>query len=384
MLVTANVLALQAADLFGEDAGGFSVFVNAIGVLVLTAAGVGAAIRWQVPDNRIGSILIVGALTIMSIFVAWPLTVVLSDATGLAGLIAGLAAWWGNVILVPGLFLLFPMLTILFPDGHLPGHGWRGPFAAIVAVLAAGVVLQSIAPWTLSYQQPIPNPLAVPGIPTWLSAAGGGLAALALFAGLALGLAGLIVRFRRSTGVERAQIKWLVAAIALMAVVFPISFATDVGPDDLIDVASVLVGTLMPLAIGVAILRYRLYDIDRLVSRTVSWAIVTGVLVAIFGGLVIGLQAVLTDVTQGETLAVAASTLIAFALFQPLRRRVQRTVDRRFDRARYDGRHTVEAFAREIQNDVDLPRLRDTLTTTARDAVHPAMAAVWLRRADES
>ena len=110
----------------------------------------------------------------------------------------------------------------------------------------------------------------------------------------------------------------------------------------------------MPIVIGIAILRYRLYEIDRIISRTIGWAIVTGLLVAVFAGLVVALQAVLAPVTKENTLAVAASTLVAFALFQPLRRRVQRAVDRRFDRARYDGQRTVGAFAERLRNEVDL------------------------------
>ena len=114
----------------------------------------------------------------------------------------------------------------------------------------------------------------------------------------------------------------------------------------------------MPITIGIAILRYRLYEIDRLISRTIGWALVTGILVAVFALLVVALQAALTPVTDESTLAVAASTLVAFALFQPLRRRVQRAVDRRFDRARYDGQRTTAVFADRVRNEVDLVTLR--------------------------
>ena len=136
---------------------------------------------------------------------------------------------------------------------------------------------------------------------------------------------------------------------------------------------------LMPIAIGIAILRYRLYAIDRLVSRSISWAIVTGLLVAVFAGLVIALQAALAGITQGGTLAVAASTLVAFALFQPLRRRVQATVDRRFDRARYDSQRLVDTFAERLRNEVDLPAIREGMLATAATAVRPEHGAVWLR-----
>jgi hypothetical protein len=293
--------------------------------------------------------------------------------------VLGIVACWANVILVPSLFLLFPGVGLIFPDGHLPGRGWRLPVTLTVALLVVGSVLVTIAPWPLTLEQPVPNPLAVPGIPVSWSAFGGALSAVAIFLGLGLAVAGVVVRSRRAGAVERAQIKWLVAALSLMAIAFPLSFATEVGPDDLIDLASVLVGCLTPIAIGIAILRYRLYDIDRLISRTVSWAFITGGLVAIFASLVIGLQTVLDGVTQGGTVAVAVSTLVAFALFQPLRRRVQRTVDRRFDRARYDSERTAAAFADRLRDDLDLATVGANLTGSVRDSLRPATVGLWLR-----
>ena len=137
--------------------------------------------------------------------------------------------------------------------------------------------------------------------------------------------------------------------------------------------------TLIPIAIGVAILRYRLYDIDRLISRTISWALVTGVLVAAFVGLVIGLTTVLGSLAGGSTFAVAGSTLVVFALFQPLRRRIQVAVDRRFDRARYDARRTADAFAERLRNDVDLASVQGDLLGVVVGSLQPASVAIWTR-----
>lgn len=131
---------------------------------------------------------------------------------------------------------------------------------------------------------------------------------------------------------------------------------------------------------GVAILRYRLYEIDRLISRTIGWAIVTGLLVAVFAGAVVGLQALLAGFTQGQTLAVAASTLVAFALFQPVRRQVQRAVDRRFDRARYDAERTAGAFADRLRDETDIETVTADLTATTRAALAPAGLGIWIRR----
>jgi hypothetical protein len=141
----------------------------------------------------------------------------------------------------------------------------------------------------------------------------------------------------------------------------------------------VFAGALVPVAIGIAILRHHLYDIDRLISRTIGWALVTGLVVALFAGSVVGLQALLATFTQGQTIAVAASTLFAFALFQPVRRRIQAIVDRRFDRSRYDADQTVRAFTGRLRNDIDLASITHEVTWTADAAVRPASAAVWLR-----
>ncbi len=141
--------------------------------------------------------------------------------------------------------------------------------------------------------------------------------------------------------------KWLIAAVALMGLIFPLSYLTEAGA--IVDVVSVLIGCLVPISIGVAVLRYRLYDIDRIVSRSLSWTIATGGLLIAFIGLVIGLQSLLEGLTQGGTLAVAMSTLVTAALFQPVRRRVQHVVDRRFDRAGYDADRTAIAFAHRLR-----------------------------------
>jgi hypothetical protein len=136
---------------------------------------------------------------------------------------------------------------------------------------------------------------------------------------------------------------------------------------------------LVPVSVGIAVTRHRLYEIDRVISRTIGWALVTGLLVAVFGATVVGLQALLSDVTQGQTLAVAASTLIAFALFQPVRRRVQSAVDRRFDRARYDGERTAAAFAERLRNQIDLTSLEADIAETVRAALRPGSTSLWVR-----
>jgi hypothetical protein len=135
----------------------------------------------------------------------------------------------------------------------------------------------------------------------------------------------------------------------------------------------------LPIVIGIAILRYRLYEIDRIVSRTIAYTAVTVILAALFAGVILMLQAVLATFTQGQTVAVAASTLAVFVLFQPLRHRIQRAVDLRFDRARYDAERTIRALGGRLRGDIDLVALRAEILDTAGTAVRPTSAAIWLR-----
>jgi DNA integrity scanning protein DisA with diadenylate cyclase activity len=177
--------------------------------------------------------------------------------------------------------------------------------------------------------------------------------------------------------VERQQLKWLVASVPLAGILFPVSFLSELS--GLVDIASVAAVALIPGAIGLAVLRYRLYEIDRLVSRTLAWALVTGILVTVFALLVVGLQAVLAGLTQGQTLAVAASTLVAFALFQPLRARVQRAVDRRFNRTRVDTQRAIDGFGAHVRESIDLDDLNARLTAAITETVQPSRAGLWIR-----
>jgi hypothetical protein len=205
-----------------------------------------------------------------------------------------------------------------------------------------------------------------------------------------LGATAVGSRFLRARGDTRQQLKWFLGAVALVAVtIVPgiVSTSTSLsatsadgaqefGPLDIFGSASL---ALLPIAIGVAILRYRLYDIDRLISRTVGWALVTVVLLAVFGTGIVAIQGILSGVTNGETLAVAVSTLGAFALFQPVRRRIQAIVDRRFDRARYDASLVIDGLTERLRDPLELAALGTEIMRVATETVRPASAAIWLR-----
>ena len=285
----------------------------------------------------------------------------------------------------------FVALATLFPTGRFSAGrvGLAGRIAVAIP-LGFSAVLAFAPSWQMTFTDGstarVLLPFAVmPDWPGWPVL--DNLVYIGVLAALVIAVGTLIVRFRRTRGPEREQYKWLLAALAatLAAVIF--AFAVIV----LVDAngtwmwwPAVLAYPTIPAAIGIAIRRYHLYDIDRIVSRSVSYLAVTGLLAAVFGGLVVALQALLSGITQGGTLAVAASTLAAFALFQPLRRRVQLVVDRRFDRARVDAQTTVDAFAEHLRDELDLATLHDSLVATTGAAMRPTSTSLWLRNVSTS
>ena len=192
---------------------------------------------------------------------------------------------------------------------------------------------------------------------------------------------GLVVRFRRSRGVEREQLKWLTytAAIAFGLQLIG-SFSPPGTLASLSEAMSVVVIGLLPVAIGIAVTRYRLYDIDVLIRRTLIYAAVTAVLAATYIGAVAVSQAIVAPFTAGSGVAVAISTLAVVALFQPVRTRIQSAVDRRFYRSKYDAEHTLDAFATRLREQIDLGALERELLAAVDEALQPDRASVWLRK----
>ncbi len=289
-----------------------------------------------------------------------------------------------NLLFDPAIMLLLPAVALVFPTGTLPSPRWRAPvavLAVLVAVRSSAVILR---PGPMSDDGPV-NPLTpwLTMVPQWvvdLLALLDTIGSLSILIGAALGVAALMVRARRSRGVERQQLKWLLVAMVPAAVLLPLSLQPDISAAvPLISTLSVATLALAPLAVAVAVLRYRLYDIDRILSRTIGWALVTVILAVVFVGVVIGLQALLAPVTDENTLAVAASTLLAAALFQPLRMRVQRSVDRRFNRARVNAQLASDSFGVQLRDEVDLATLQRQLVSVARASVQPNDAGLWLR-----
>jgi hypothetical protein len=347
--------------------------------VVVIYAAVGVVVARRQPRNPIGWIL----LTFIIVFV-------FSSAVGSYAALYyrfghhGLPFAAAAVILQPSwapALLLFPLVILLFPDGRLASRRWRWVLTAYVvlgAIVTVGLFSPAVA--------------AVAGHDVSLDAFGdvitkghtGGALAAAEVLGLgliaAIWLSFLIhqgLSWRRATGERRQQLKWLASSAAVTLLVLAASLgvsSTSVSGE----VLGIGLG-VMPAGIGVAILKYRLYDIDRIISRTLAYAIVTGLLVGLYAGLVLLATHVLSI---SSPVGVAASTLVAAALFNPLRRRVQHVVDRRFNRVRYDADEAVAAFAARLKDAVDLDSVRDDLAAVVQQTLEPAQLSVWVSRPD--
>jgi len=280
----------------------------------------------------------------------------------------------------PGIVLL-GLLVLLFPDGRLPSSRWRwlvATYAAVGALWMAGTVVLTVRALADHRTQVDSggNLLLLSGhdpAAGWWNVLQNLFFPLLIACWLA-SIASQALSFRRSSGERRQQLKWLLAGSAATLVAVGLAALLRNVPW-LSDVIGVIGFLALPVSIGVAVLRYRLFDIDRIVSRTLAYAIVTGLLVGVYAGLVL----LTTEVFGFHTpVAVAASTLAAAALFTPVRRRVQRLVDRRFNRARYDAETTVAAFADRLKDAVNLDAARDDLATTVHQALEPAHLSVWV------
>ena len=347
----------------------------------LTWTAIGSLLVVRRPENVIGWLMIpvgVGyALSQLTVAATFSFVAIGSPDSDRLAQIAG----WTTVLLQLVTILHFA-IGFLFPTGRPQSPHWAIFMRVFWVFSLTFVALSLIQPGPLQLIPALENPFGFgpdlrdgrPIAPILI------LGTVVIVAALMISM---VTRYRSANHVERQQQRWFVLALAVSA----IGLATaawegtlSAEPADSFGLTLyVFVGALVPLAIGVAILRYRLYDLDRLISRTVSWSVVTACLVAIFAFLVVGLQAVLDGITQGETVAVALSTIVAAALFQPARRRVQQAVDRRFDRGRYDADRTVAAFAERLRNEVDLSRVAGDVLGVVDIALHPTSRALWLR-----
>jgi hypothetical protein len=300
---------------------------------------------------------------------------------------AGISDW----IWVPAIGLLGTYVLLLFPDGRLPSRRWR-PLAwlsgVVIFLLSVGVML---APGRLDNLAGVRDPFGIDGA-EWLTATAYALLPMLPLCMLVSALS-LVLRYRRSGGEERQQIKWIAFAASVVVVLYAIAMIVSfVFPEEawttagsvwwlnLLTYAVLASFTLVPIAVGIAVLKYRLYEIDIIINRALVYGALTVMLALVYFGGVAGLQAALRGLTgQESTLAIVASTLAIAALFTPLRTRVQAFVDRRFYRRKYDAAKTLASFNARLREETDLDALGDDLMGVARRTVQPEHISLWLR-----
>jgi cytochrome b subunit of formate dehydrogenase len=290
---------------------------------------------------------------------------------------AEVAAWIYSWVWVPGLgFLVF--LPLLFPNGRLPSPRWS-PFAWFSVLLAGtGTIMAALSPGP-GVGLSIRNPFGMESLPNLSEQ----LQAL-MFVLIFVAAASLIVRLHHARGVERQQIKWVAYAGALgggaSLPTYTVFEAVDIPWLQMVGYVPALIGIVgFPTAVGIAITRYRLYDIDILINRTLVYGSLTAMLIGLYFGAIVVLQRLFVATTgEGSTLAVVASTLVIAALFNPLRRRIQSFIDRRFYRRKYDARKTLETFSAQLRDETDLKTLSDDLVGVVRETMQPAHVSLWL------
>jgi hypothetical protein len=291
------------------------------------------------------------------------------------------AAWIRRWIWVPYLGLGV-FLFLLFPDSRLPGSGWRWFAWLSVPLEVVATIVLAFSPGPLG-SIPIQNPLGVESLPSYVIV-GDKVETLA-FAFLFVAASSMFVRLRRARGVERQQIKWVAyaAMAAASGAILTYTLPEDLGalwlewPGFLLLIGGVLG---IPVSMGIAITRYRLYEIDLIINRTLVYGALTAILVLFYFGSVTALQSLFSLLTgQGNTLAIVASTLAIAALFNPLRRRIQGVIDRRFYRRKYDARKTLEAFGSRLREQTDLEKLCEDLTEVVDETMQPSHISLWLR-----
>lgn len=351
----------------------------AVGSIIGVFAVVGVAIVGRRPRNPVAWLFLVTSLSMASATAATEYVdrvVVTGWDLPVPQMVAWVSAWSWTV----GPMVALPLAIVLFPDGRLPGRAARIILTPVFGLPILTIAATALAPGLLeSGERQFDNPFGLPGTAGDVASAIAGSPAVGLASFTLPGLSAMIVtllRMRRSAGTERQQLKWLLLPLAVFVAAIGIAFVTQAPWSWLLALVS-FAG--LPIAAGIAILRYRLYDIDIVIRRTLVYAVVVAVLGSVYVGLVLALQAVLSGMLSGGTIPVAVSTLATAALFGPVHRRVRRSIDRRFYRSRYDAERTVEAFTRRLRDEVEFEAVAAAFVDVAGQTVRPRGATLWIR-----
>jgi uncharacterized membrane protein YhdT len=349
----------------------------------ISYAPVGALIASRHPENPVGWLLcLYGFVISLSYFSAeYAIYALLAQPDSLP---AGEAMAWVFSWMLPLVIGFSTLSYLLFPTGRLPSRRWRWAVWLTVAFIVVGVLLGAFSSGPLSDLGPIQNPLGIVSLADIYSA----ILYTTFSVLLVAVISSVFVRLRRAGGVEHQQIKWFAYAVAanaiavVVAYVIPGLIETPLWFERVGFALNNIVIPAIPIAIGIAILRYRLYDIDLLINRTLVYGSLTLMLALVYFGGVTATQALLRTLTGEERLpqlVVVASTLVIAAMFNPLRRRIQSFIDRSFYRKKYDAARTLEAFSMKLRDETDLNALSDDLVGVVRETMQPAHVSLWLR-----
>jgi hypothetical protein len=339
---------------------------------------VGAIIVAHRPGNAVGWIFsAIGLLTATGVLATEYAAYAFRTRPG-SPLGAVLAAWYTSWWWYPTLVLVLVFTPLVFPTGRLLSPRWR-PVAAVAAVgTAAIIMLSALQPTLQNDDYPVRNPVGLAGVPDPEEGALGAVLFGLLLVCAAAAVISVVLRFGRSQGVERQQLKWFTYAATLM-ILFMVLTDYLFPESGIVDVLYGLVVALVPVAAGVAVLRYRLYDIDRLINRTLVYGALTALLGAVYAAAVLVLGQFGGVGGNPPSWAVAGATLAVAALFQPARRRTQAVVDRRFNRSKHDAAKTIQGFSTRLRDQVELDTLSAELLAVVDQTMQPTQVSLWLR-----
>jgi hypothetical protein len=372
LFVAADVMALRGSY------GGVSddAFRLALTVALFAFPVVATVLVRRYPENSIGWLFCASGplfgLQLFSSIYAENYILAGGETGGFADITLWVGIWTGPI----SYSLVTAFLMLLFPTGHLLSRRWR-PVALLASGSVALVVLGSVFRRELDDYPQLVNPYGIGGTLEDILDAGTGIGWILFSISVLLAGLSLIVRYRRSRGVERQQIKWMALAASFLLVA-QVSWSIS---EELGSLLSGLTFMAIPIAVFVAILRYRLYDIDLIINRTLVYGLLTAVLGLVYVAGVVGVGGLVRGITrqEGNNLVVAASTLAAAGVFRPARTRIQAFIDRRFYRSRYDAQQTIVDFSAKMREQIDLDSLTSEMATVVRDTVQPTHVSLWLR-----
>jgi hypothetical protein len=355
-------------------------------LLVLALVGyatVGALVASRQPGNAVGWLLLLAALA-LSVSAVGDNYVFTSANPGYVAV-----AWLSSWLVIAGWAVVAVFLPLCFPSGRLLSPRWRPVWWFALVTMVVWILTQALGPGNLAVNAPIDNPLGVHGTARHVLDLMAEVLPYAIVTTLLLSVVSLLVRFRRSRGAERQQLKWFTYAVLLPFTGLALSGVGELllpaGAGELVNDIGWTVFVLgsalgIPIATGIAILRYRLYDIDIVINRTLVYGTLTAALLVFYVGSILVLRLVLSPLTGDNDLAVAGSTLAVAALFRPARARIQAVVDRRFYRRKYDATQTLNAFSNRLSHEVDLDEVGSDLCSVVVRSVQPGHVSLWLRR----